>query len=165
MGAEFRRRHRHVAITTPAGTAVASPQSTTVALGPVTVRSVQVIIPDGHAGHTGIAIHHAGERVLPFQGTEWIGGNDDSPTFDLDLWIGGGEVVVQTFNTGDYDHDHLLRFTIEDVEALAAGGTPLTPPEQIEAFQPPAEVLPEIVEAPPIGEMVEVLPAEEAEAV
>lgn len=80
-----------------------------------------MIIPDGHAGLTGVALQYAGEHVFPFEADSWIEGNDEALDYPLDFEVGGADVQILTFNTDDtYPHDHIVRILHEDPELAAA---------------------------------------------
>jgi hypothetical protein len=107
---------------------------------------VDIVIADGHAGLTGIQLLWGGRQVVPYDGAEFLAGNDDEITVELGLWVQTGTLEVRTFNTDDtYQHRHLLRAYVVDLERDGGLVLPLPP---VPAF----EVLPEL---PPI-------PAEEA---
>ena len=106
-------------ISTPASTAQASPQSTAWPIPQGTLLEVTVIIADGHAGLTGVALQYSGEHIFPFEADSWIEGNDESLDYPLDFEVGGAAVDVLTYNTDDtYSHDHILRIVHEDPELV-----------------------------------------------
>lgn len=106
-------------ITTPAETAQDSPQSTDWELPQGTLVQVTVVIPDGHAGLTGVALRYSGEHVFPFEADSWIEGNGEEVTYPLEFDVGGSAVQVLTFNTDDtYEHDHILRVVHRDPEPV-----------------------------------------------
>lgn len=125
-------------VTTPANTAIAAPQSTSWAVGTGILDKLDVVIPDGHVGLTGIQLLWGGRQAAPYEGAEWITGNDDEVTVDLDLFTGTGTLVVRTYNTDDtFGHSHHLRAYLSDLErpeALFAPGLPFAPgafPEEL----------------------------------
>jgi len=100
-------------IATPAGTAIASPKVTNVTLPPAHIYTVQVRIPPGHAGFTGIAMIVAGAVVIPWTQTlDYIVGNDDDLYFDIGMDTGGA-FVLQTYNTDVLDHTHYVRIAYQ----------------------------------------------------
>ena len=113
-------------ITTAASTTQASPQTTAWPMPRGTLLEVTVVIPDGHAGLTGVALQYAGEHVFPFEDDSWIEGNDETLDYKLDFEVGGAAVDILTFNTDDtYPHDHILR--IEHRDPVVRIGAPVVP--------------------------------------
>lgn len=145
-------------VTTPANTAIAAPQSTSWAVGSGVLDKLDVVIPDGHVGLTGIQLLWGGRQAAPYEGAEWITGNDDEVTIDLDLFTGAGTLVVRTYNTDvTFPHSHHLRAYVSDLErpeALVLPGlppipVPVPPPEEL----PPPEEVPPAEELPPPEEL------------
>lgn len=113
-----------VTVTTPAGTAKASPLSTLVAVPPALLTCVDLLIPAGHAGQTGFRVVYSGQVILPFNGSDavaWIVGDDDHTTFDLAFPV-STQLRIQTYNTGVFDHSHYVRFKV-DYNAISAAGS------------------------------------------
>jgi len=97
-------------VTTPAATPASAPQSTATALGWSFLHAVQVRIPPGHAGFTGLQIVWNGVGIVPFTtAPSWIIGNDDYLVFDVDETL-DTQLTVLTFNTDVFAHSHYLRF-------------------------------------------------------
>lgn len=138
MPHDLSRRLRAVRVVTPANTAEVSPQLTVVTLGLVVLEAVEVIVPAGHAGLTGVALRYEGTRIVPFRETEFIVANDYTRTWPLDLWLGAGDLTVVTFNTDDaFPHSHYLHFTVADPEAIESeGGGPILIPLGPGVFEP-----------------------------
>lgn len=97
-------------IQTPGGTTAASPKVTTFSIGDWWLHEIQLRIPPGHAGLTGINVSDSGSFILPWTETvDWIIGDNDYVEFSV-----GDEVttnlVVTTYNTDFWPHTHYLRF-------------------------------------------------------
>lgn len=111
-------------ITTTAGTAIATPKKTTVAIPPAVLTDVDVLIPQGHAGQTGFRVVYSGQVIVPFGGADadtWVIGNDAEPHFGVSFPISTG-LVIQTYNTGRFDHSHYVRLKV-DYNAMSAGSS------------------------------------------
>lgn len=137
----LKRYTRSAVITTPKGTAEASAQSSSFAVGQGTLRRLDVIIPAGHVGITGIAVRMAGTRVIPFNETQWLRGNDTRYTVEPDLEVLTGTLTVLSFNPGKFDHDHHL---VADMEVFEGAVTAPASPE-VDIVAPtftPVDVLP-----------------------
>lgn len=111
-------------VTTPAGTAKASPLTTIVAVPPALLIEVYVLIPRGHAGQTGLQVVYSGATIVPFGGAsadQWIVGDGDALTLPVSFPV-ASKLTVRTFNTGIFDHTHYVRFKV-DYNALTQSGT------------------------------------------
>lgn len=102
-------------VTTTAGTTKAAPTKTNVVVPPCVLTLVDLLIPPGHAGQTGFQLVQSGQVILPFAGAatdQWIIGNDVHELFDMDYPVGSG-LVIQTFNTGKFNHSHYVRLRVD----------------------------------------------------
>lgn len=113
-------RYVPLIVTVPAGTAKAAPQSTAAPVSNVVLNRVELRIPPGHGGLTGFSLQWNGVSIVPFASpAQFIVGDDDDLTFDINEQIGGGLVVV-AFNTDAVlPHSFHLRFDVTPF-ALAA---------------------------------------------
>lgn len=135
-------RLRTRVVTTPAGTASSAPQQIIWQIGRGVLGKLDVVIPAGHAGLTGIAIVWGGRQIVPYEGGEWIVGNDDEITIELELYV-DSSVVVTTYNTDVWDHSHYLRAYMHDLE-LAPELVGTLPVLELPGTLPPAGLPPEI---------------------
>lgn len=110
----------------PAGTTAASPASVAVDLSTTVLREVQLLIPPGHAGVTGLAIEYSGARLLPWdQPNSWIIGDDLNLTFELVFPV-STPLRVKGFNLGVYDHTFHLRIKRDDLGDRVPTSAPVT---------------------------------------
>lgn len=132
-------------VTTPANTASSFPQSTNFLVGPGVVERIEVVVPAGHAGLTGIAFEWGGRQVVPYEGGEWLTGNDDKISVDLGLYVQATPLRVRTYNTDEaFEHSHHLRAYVVE----------LGPPEP-EPTVPFVVIPPTELEGGPAGAFVE----------
>lgn len=120
-------------ITTPAGTLQAAPITTALVFLEGTVQRMELTIPGGHAGLTGIALFHSSIQVIPFQAGTFIRGDDQDMKWDLARYPTGAKWSVRTFNTDVFAHTHHLRLLIEDIPTA-----PLAPAVEAQPIQPEA---------------------------
>lgn len=108
-------RYIDATVSTPAGTTIAAPQDTVIALGTMILLEIHLVIPPGHSGLTGWQTRLANVQVVPFGplGT-FIRGDDDKLDFTFERVVGNG-LVVRTYNLGQYAHEHLCRMKITDL--------------------------------------------------
>lgn len=113
-------------VTTMPRTAAANPLITPINLGDVLLHSVQLRIPSGHSGATGIAIRLPTVSIIPWGDlTTWVVGDDDRLDFEYGQEVGSG-LMVATYNTGSFEHSHYLRFVNTPISAAIATPTLVT---------------------------------------
>ncbi|HLI74292.1 MAG TPA: hypothetical protein VKU86_10480 [Acidimicrobiales bacterium] len=117
----IRRRYLPLTVTVPANTAKASPITVDSGVANAVVNTIELRIPPGHGGLTGISVQWNGVSVVPFaQPPEFIDGDDDFFTFDVGEQIGGG-LTVAAFNTDPVNpHSFFLRFDVTPFVLLSS---------------------------------------------
>ncbi len=109
MGRVLHRQLRTFNVTVPLGTAVATPTTTAWNLGPVIVEELEVMIPRGHAGLTGVHVDYQGVALLPWgQPATFLIANDETISVPVDLEIGAPLSVV-AYNVDSFDHTFYWR--------------------------------------------------------
>ena len=103
--------YRHFTVTVPAGTTIAAPQVTDLAMPPRVVARIDILVPPGPNGLVGFALAMADQPIIPYNAGEWIVSNDERITLPLDGFPDSGAWQLLAYNLGQYDHT--LRFTFE----------------------------------------------------
>lgn len=112
----LRSRYFTHRVDAPAGTPPDNPQGVPLAVFESVLVSVDVLIPSGHAGLTGLAFEYAGERVVPWgDSSTWLQGNDQTLTLMVGLEV-STELIALTYNEGGYDHAWYLRLLLAYVD-------------------------------------------------
>lgn len=156
MGTHPRERLRAVTITTPPNTTAAAPQSTNWTVGNGALDRVDIVIPPGHQALTGIQLQWGGRQLVPYDGAEFVQGDDDEITVELGVYVHTGIVVVRTFNTDDtFPHSFILRGYVVDLAREAGLVLPL----------PPVPFAGGLEELPPLPELEAVFTPEEEQTV
>jgi hypothetical protein len=121
-------------VTTPPGTPIATPLATTIPIPHGWLEQVDLQIPPGHGGFTGIRFVLSGITILPYSTPgQWIVGNDLHQLFDVPIEV-DTLFRVNTYNTGVYPHTHYVRFRLRQLPATAALPTAqLAPVAQLNA--------------------------------
>lgn len=109
-------------VTTPAGTTQAVPQTTLWKLDEGTLLYLEVIIPRGHAGVTGLSVLNQGTQYVPWIGTDWLSGDDRTVVVELETDVAASGLAIVTYNTGFYPHSHYLRCLIDQGANRQSGG-------------------------------------------
>lgn len=107
-------------VTVPAGTATASPITQDISFDQATVTTVEIIIPDGHAGFTGIALAQAQQQIIPQNVGGWIISNDEKLVLDIQDYLDNGNWQALAYNLDVYDHNFYVRFLCSDIAPAAA---------------------------------------------
>lgn len=102
-----------ITVVVPAGTLLTSPLSTPWVTEDNTIVSIEIEIPPGHNGQTGIRLLKGDVQILPFGSNSWIIANDTDKTFPIGSYVPTGDLIIQTYNTGIYSHSFYLRMTTE----------------------------------------------------
>jgi hypothetical protein len=111
-------------VTTAAGTTIPTPHGW--------LEQIDLLIPAGHAGQTGIRFVLNGIALLPYATpSQWIVGDDDHTLFDVPIEIDTG-FRVNSFNTGQFPHSHYCRFKVRQLPTSSGFSvTQLAPTDQI----------------------------------
>lgn len=120
------------AVTVPAGTLQANAVETFTTLDNAPVVKIELLIPSGHAGLTGIAFLLASGWAIPAAWGTYVIGDDDRLSWDMTGQLDSGAWSVSCFNTDIYPHTFYLRYFQLDAylttpEQAAAPALPPTP--------------------------------------
>jgi hypothetical protein len=112
-----------IAFTVPAGTPQSSPVSVTWHTEDNVIDDIELEIPPGHNGLTGIRVMKGDSQLLPFSTGTFIVANDYSRVFPMHLYMPTSDIILQGFNNGAYPHTFYLRMTISDYVPPSPVGT------------------------------------------
>lgn len=135
-------RYYPLTIVTPRGTLATAPLVTAAGLIDAILDDVEIQIPPGHSGLTGIALVYAGQQIFPWSAVaSWLSADDYVQRFDIGMEV-GPQLSVRTFNVGASDHTFFLRFKMHDLpasdlgagSASASGGASI--PNPVTVIQP-----------------------------
>lgn len=110
----------------PAGTAKSAPQTTSVAFADGQLVRVELDVPSGHNGLTGIQILAATGQFIPYTEGAFLVANDHLFGWDVIGIIDTGSFQARCYNTDVFDHSFHLRFSVLDF-AYALAPTPPPP--------------------------------------
>lgn len=110
-------------VTCNASVAAATPtEVATVPLSLYYVSRVTIVIPDGHAGLTGIALAFGHQPVIPYNAGAYISGNDEIIPYDLSDAFPAGvswSVFVCNLDTGPHTWETRWELTLSTSLAVA----------------------------------------------
>lgn len=98
----------------PAGTAKASPIEVPCKWNPGELAGLEVFIPDGHNGTTGLKIALAHNPIIPQTQGAWIIGNDEKIEWPLVGYPNTGAWSAFAYNLDLFDHTFHVRFLVAD---------------------------------------------------
>ena len=113
--------YRTFAVAIPAGTAIAAPQITNLAMPARIVRAVRIRIPPGPNGQVGFALGAAGVRIIPYGANQWLVGNDEIIDWPLEGQISSGAWQFQGYNLGANVHTIYVSFALDPPQRAGGG--------------------------------------------
>lgn len=102
-----------------AGTPQSAPVETDISFAPGEVVGIEIDIPDGHAGLTGLQIATAHQQLFPYTRGQWLIGNDDKIEWAVHDLADTGNWQAIWFNTDLFVHDFYIRFLVSDNRGVA----------------------------------------------
>lgn len=106
----------------PGETAESAPFALAIPLENAVLVDIEVVIPSGHRGLTGIRVLQSRQQILPWANLSWITGDAYSRVFAVDAEIGKNSLSVEAFNTDIFAHTFQLRFHLRDLPDDDQGG-------------------------------------------
>ena len=102
--------------TCPAGTLQANAIEVDLSFTPGIVTEVEIVIPWGHAGLTGLAIAQAHSIIIPASGDVWISGDDDVIRWPVDNYLNSGSWSAFVYNLDvSNPHSWYFRFLVNEI--------------------------------------------------
>lgn len=110
-------------VSTPPGTALATPQSTPIVLGDSLLSKVTIRVPAGHCGTTGIQVVFNGTVIVPWENDNtWLVADNE----EIEALVGtevDQQLTVNTYNTDIWQHTHYMRFEYTPMTLTQSGLT------------------------------------------
>jgi hypothetical protein len=122
MAAEIRQFN----VTVPAGTAIAAPQVSSLAMPARIVDLIRIRVPPGPRGAVGFAFGMAGTRIIPFNAGAYVVADDEVLEWPLSGQPDSGAWQLFAYNLGANDHTLYITFHLELPQSRAA--VALAPP-------------------------------------
>jgi hypothetical protein len=108
-------RYYPVDMSIPAGTLQSAPLSLDVVTADALLVDVEIIIPRGHKGLTGIRVLQSSQQILPWGNLFWLVADGYTRVFDVDSEVGANSLSLQAYNEDFFDHLFQVRFHIRDM--------------------------------------------------
>lgn len=110
-------------VTVPAGTPVAHPVSVPWVTEDAVVSDIEVLIPPGPNGTTGVRVMKGDVQLIPWGAPSWIIGNDYDRTFALGGYLPTSDITVEAYNIGQNTHSFYLRMSVISLNAGIAANS------------------------------------------
>lgn len=116
-------------VAVPAGTPIAAPISVSWVTEDAIVDEIEIQIPTGPNGTTGIRIMKGDIQLIPWGANSWIVGNDYNRVFPVGGYLPTRDIKVQAYNIGQNQHTFYLRMTVRsDTSGTLASSQAVTTP-------------------------------------
>lgn len=112
----------------PAGTPVATPQLTSLAMPSRLVRALRIRVPPGPAGSVGFALVSGGQQMIPEAKDSYLVMDDEAVEWPLEGQLETGAWQLRAYNIGRWDHTLYLTFLLDPLPAqgnVPGGSAPL----------------------------------------
>lgn len=103
-----------ITFTVTAGTTPSSPMSVDWITEDNTIVDIELEVPPGHNGLTGIRVKKSQTQLIPYGQDSWIVANDYNRVFPVGVYMPTSDVTIEGYNQGSYDHSFYLRMTVVD---------------------------------------------------
>lgn len=120
-------RYYGLEVTTNPQTLASNPLNTSWPLEFAKLVSIEIDVPAGHNGLTGIRFNRSKQQVIPVGNNSFLRLNDRMITVSVDEELTEGGLQVVTYNNDNYIHTHFLRATIANLDAQGQAGPLPTP--------------------------------------
>lgn len=110
-------------VAVPAGTPIANPVIVPWVTEDAVIADIEIQIPSGPNGTTGIRIMKGDVQLLPWGASSWIIGNDYNRTFPIGGYLPTSDIKVEAYNIGQNNHTFYLRMAVSSLNATAAGNS------------------------------------------
>lgn len=152
-------RVAHFTVTAPASTPQASPLEVALTFAPAVVDTVEIVVPSGHAGLTGIALAQGHRAIIPEQTGTFIIADDEVIRWPLEGYLNNGAWQAFVFNTDVFGHSWHVRFLLSLIRPAPAAVLPAPELAPIEDGLGPAPSLEpdflDLEEDVPVEELLE----------
>jgi len=116
---------RHFERTEPSGGSTTTVTTNALTINQGTVTAIEIHMPSGHAGLSGIQIAYNEQQIIPEPPDDFYHGNKRTIRRELsEIFPTGGKWYVRTYNADQhYDHTFSIDFEIDALD-LAGGALP-----------------------------------------
>lgn len=101
-------------VVVPAGTLRSAPLETPTPWQQAELVGIEIFIPDGHSGLTGIRLALAHSQAIPHTAGAWIVGNDETLKWDTAGYPNSGAWSVIAYNEDNFTHTFYVRYLVAD---------------------------------------------------
>lgn len=110
-------RFEQATVTCGAGVVATAPTQVQFPFAGGILRVIRIVIPDGHAGLTGIALGYGGNAVVPFGNAAFYSGNDREIVLDYNDKVPGVQWAAFVCNLDLQSHSWEVDMDFDDIGA------------------------------------------------
>lgn len=114
-------------VTVPSGTALSTPQTTSMGMNPGIVERIEILVPPGPSGLVGFQVRHSGDTVIPHDSTKWIISDNERIDWRVEGYPEGNAWAFRAYNTDVYNHTFYLRFHVNETQRSSGDRITLVP--------------------------------------
>jgi hypothetical protein len=100
--------------TVPLGTLASAPASLALPPNEETIERLEIVVPKGHGGLTGLAIFYGPQQVIPYNVGTFIVADGVEIGWPMERLPTGKQWIAKGFNTGVFDHSFYIRLLVHD---------------------------------------------------
>lgn len=104
-----------ITVTVPSGTLASAPLSVPWVTEDGIIEEVELLIPPGPNGTTGIRIMKGDVQLIPWGANTWIIGNDYNKAYPIGGYLPTRDLKIQAYNTGANPHSFYLRMSLSSI--------------------------------------------------
>jgi hypothetical protein len=104
-----------VDVTPPIGFGQFIPLNLDVVTEDALLVDVEILIPRGHKGFTGIRILQSGQQIIPWANLSWLEADSYNRVFEVNSEIGANSLSVLAYNRDRFEHTFQVRFHLRDL--------------------------------------------------
>lgn len=109
------------ALSAPAGTLPSAPVERLMTFAPGEVELLEIDLPPGHAGFTGLQIAQAHQPILPRTVGAWLTGDGQTFKFETHGYLNNGYWSAFLYNQDTNVHTWTVTFHIREIETRRRG--------------------------------------------
>jgi len=112
--------------TASAGGTVGITSEVDLSFNPGTVLRIEVKIPPGHGGTTGLQIAQAHQVIIPYSNDDFIIGDDDDLGWSVTDFLNSGSWSAYVYNSDPtWPHTWYFRFLVNEIAAVPSLAAPV----------------------------------------
>lgn len=118
-------------VVVPAGTPRSAPLEIATGFNPGELEEIEIVIPDGHSGLTGIALALAHQVLIPETAGQFVTSNDEVIHWPVHNFPNSGAWSAFVFNSDVFDHAFFVRYLVREIGSGVVLTEPIAPGQSV----------------------------------